>query len=131
MLKLFTYVTGVVIIIHGLIHLMGFVAYWPLAKVAELPYKTTLLDGRWHVGETGMRIFAALWLIVALAFLVSAVALFARRSWVNPVLVSTICLSTLLVAMDWAGAFRGAIVNVVLLVLMILVCVSNTSALEA
>ena len=54
-------------ILHGLIHLMGFVAYWPLAKVPDLPYKTSLLDGRLELGVAGMRLFSLLWLLAAWA----------------------------------------------------------------
>ena len=56
MVNALVYVFGALILIHGLIHLLGFVAYWPLREIAELPYKTTLLEGRWSVGATGMRL---------------------------------------------------------------------------
>jgi len=45
MIRILSISVAVIAILHGLIHLMGFVAYWPLAKVPDLPYKTILLDG--------------------------------------------------------------------------------------
>lgn len=39
---------------------MGFVAYWPLTAIAELPYKTALAGGHWNVGPGGMKVFRAL-----------------------------------------------------------------------
>ena len=54
------YYIGVgIIFIHGLIHLMGFVAYFPLGEIAELPYKTTLLGGRWDIGTYGCQWLSA------------------------------------------------------------------------
>ena len=56
------YYIGVgIIFIHGLIHLMGFVAYFPLGEIAELPYKTTLLGGRWDIGTYGWQRQRACW----------------------------------------------------------------------
>lgn len=46
MLKLLPVVLVIGLGIHGLIHLMGFVAYWPLKDVPELAYKTAFLGGR-------------------------------------------------------------------------------------
>ena len=33
---------------------------WKLAEINELPYKTSLLKGRWEIGEAGIRVFGAL-----------------------------------------------------------------------
>jgi hypothetical protein len=34
------------LIVHGLIHLIGFVVPWRLATMADMPYDTTVLGGR-------------------------------------------------------------------------------------
>ena len=65
MLRIAFFIAVGIAVIHGLIHLMGFVAYWPLAEIAELPYKTTLLNGRFQLGQSGMRLFSVLWLLTA------------------------------------------------------------------
>ena len=46
MMKILSIFLAIIAILHGGIHFMGFVAYWPLAKIDQLPYKTTLLGGR-------------------------------------------------------------------------------------
>ena len=120
MMKILLYVAITLVVLHGLIHVMGFVAYWPLAKVAELPYKTVLLDGRWEVGAGGMRLYGLLWLVVTLGFLVSLAGLFAHQPWWRSVLVGTVAVSTAIISLDWAAAFRGAIINAVILVVMAL-----------
>lgn len=52
-----------VLMIHGLIHLLGFVVPWRLAKVDGLTYKTTVLAGRLDIGERGTRVIGLLWAV--------------------------------------------------------------------
>jgi hypothetical protein len=47
---------AVLLIVHGLIHLMGTTVYMKLGHAQGIPYKTTLLGGRWELGEAGMRV---------------------------------------------------------------------------
>lgn len=103
---------------HGLIHLMGFAAYWPLAAIAELPYRTDLAGGRWDVSGAGMKLYAALWLLTALGFLLATVGLLTRQGWWQAVMIGTAVLSTALIALNWAPAFRGAVVNAGILAVM-------------
>lgn len=119
-MKVLFYAAGILVALHGLIHVMGFVAYWPLAAIAELPYKTTLASGRWDVGPMGMKVYALLWLLVAVAFLVSLAGLVTHQSWWRPAMLATIVISTALIALDWAPSFRGAVINAAILALMAL-----------
>jgi hypothetical protein len=120
-MKVLLSVAGAIVAAHGLIHVMGFVAYWPLAKVAELPYKTALAGGRWEVGGAGMRIFALLWLAAALGFVVGLVGLAVGQAWWRPVMVGSMVLSTALIALDWAPAYRGSVINAGIAVALVLV----------
>jgi hypothetical protein len=115
MLRILLWAAGAIVAAHGFIHLMGFVAYWPLAHVAELPYKTALLSGRWEVGSGGMKLYGILWLIAALGFLLAVGGLAAHQPWWPSVMLGTSVLSTTLIALDWAPAFRGAIINALIL----------------
>lgn len=117
-MKTLFYIGGAIVAAHGAIHLLGFFAYFPLAKIAELPYKTVLAGGRWDVGPLGMKLYAVLWLLATLGFLLSVAGLYAHQSWWRPVMVTTIVLSTALIALDWAPSFRGAVVNALILAVM-------------
>ncbi len=121
MIKILSIALMLILAIHGLIHLMGLVAYWPLGKISELPYKTTLLSGRWEVDATGIRIFSLLWLLATLGFLAASVGLGLGRSWWAPVLLGTVLLSLMVCILDWAAAFRGAWIDVTLLVVLFIV----------
>jgi hypothetical protein len=75
------YVIAIVLLIHGFAHLVGFVVPWRIAKLEEAPYKTTLLGGKVDVGDTGIRVVGVLWLLVAVAFFVSGIALLFSSGW--------------------------------------------------
>ena len=61
MLPIVSYIAVFIVSMHGLVHLLYFVSYWPIAKIEEVPYKTVLLNGRWDVGS-------AIWLSAAKGF---------------------------------------------------------------
>ena len=66
---------------HSLVHLLNFVSYWPIAKLEEVPYKTTLLSGRWDVGSGGSRFYALLCLLATLGFVIAAIAFAFQIGW--------------------------------------------------
>ncbi len=118
MQKLYHFIFVVILILHGLIHLMGTIAYIQLGTFEELPYKTTLLNGSWDVGQTGIAIFGALWAVAALGFVLNAVAMLARWTWAQPALVAITLLSLVLTSLDWKVAYAGVILNIAILGLL-------------
>lgn len=107
--------------IHGLIHLMGFFAYWPLLVLAELPYKTTILGGSLDLGTIGMRAYSLLWLAAALGFISTGVAFAAGWKRWQSVLLATTLLSVMITTLDWSTAFRGTLLDVAILLAVIYV----------
>jgi Sec-independent protein secretion pathway component TatC len=105
--------------LHGLIHLLGFVAYWPLKDVPELAYKTVFLNGRLDFGAGGTRLYSVLWLVASLGFIVAAVALFRGQAWGMPVLVVIAVLSGVITALDWNDAFRGTLIDAAILAVLL------------
>lgn len=120
MLKLLPVVLVIGLSIHGLIHLMGFVAYWPLKDVPELAYKTAFLGGRLEFGANGTRLFSLLWLLAAIGFIVAGIALVSEWSWGVPLLVLVTLLSLVITVLDWEPAFRGTLINGVILAVLLL-----------
>jgi hypothetical protein len=110
-----------IVIIHGLIHLMGFVAYWPLSEIAELPYKTTLLGGRWEIGQAGMRLFSVLWLVAALGLVGASIGAITGQDWWLTLMGTAVILSLIICLLDWNNAWRGAVLDLVILVPLLLV----------
>lgn len=91
-----------------------------LTTIEGMAYKTTLLGGRWDLGEAGIRVFGALWVVAAIGFAVAAVALLAGWGWWQPVLVGVTLFSLVLTALDWSNAFASVIINIVILAVVLL-----------
>ncbi|MBA3869288.1 MAG: ABC transporter permease [Anaerolineae bacterium] len=120
MLPLLSIAIVIILGIHGLIHLMGFVAYWPLKEMPQLAYKTVFLDGRLELGANRTRIYSVLWLLTAIGFVAAAIALIAGWGWGQPLLLAVTLLSLVITALDWTPAFRGAVIDPVILVLLLM-----------
>lgn len=118
MLKIIFIIASIVLVLHGLIHLMGTAAYMKLAVIQQLPYKTTLLGGRWEIGASGTAIYGVLWAVAAVGFIVAAAALLMGWTWWQPVLVGVTLLSLALTALDWDVAFAGVILNSAILAVL-------------
>ncbi len=118
MLKIMLIVATIVLVLHGLIHLMGTVAYLQLGVIQQLPYKTTVLGGRWDLGASGIAVYGALWAVAAIGFVVAALAFwFGWAGW-QPLLLGVTLLSLALTALDWNVAFAGVILNIAILALL-------------
>jgi hypothetical protein len=121
MVRILSISFAVFAVLHGLVHLMGFVAYWPLAKIPDLPYKTSLLNGRLELGAAGVRIFSLVWLIAALCWIVAGALLaFGRPVWA-PLMLGAALLSLVICILDWGAAFRGALIDLIFLVMLFFV----------
>lgn len=118
MVRVLTIVLAAVAGLHGLVHLLGFVAYWPLAQLQDLPYKTALLAGRLEVGAGGMRVFSLLWLLAAAGFVAGAVALAAGWAFWLPLMAVSALLSLVICILDWQAAFRGVWIDLAFLLIL-------------
>ena len=109
---------ALVLIAHALAHLPGLLVPWRIATLAEMPYKTTVLDGTVDLGDVGIRVVGFLWLIAAIAITVSAGGVLAGASWGPSVALLAASLSTLLCISGWPEARLGLLVNAGIIVLL-------------
>lgn len=117
---------AIVMILHGIAHLPGFIVPWRIATFKDTPYKTTLLSGRVDVGDAGIRIIGALWLAVALAFVAAGIAAIIDVQWWPVAAASTAFASLILSFLSLPEARIGVVVNIAMLaVLMISVAVGG------
>jgi hypothetical protein len=101
--------------LHGLIHLIGTSVYLQLIDVDGFAYKTTVLGGRVDLGDSGIRIFGALWILPAIGFVAAALGLLEGRSWWQTTLLAATLVSMVLTVLDWNVAFMGALVDLAIL----------------
>ena len=109
---------AIFMILHGIAHLPGFVVPWRITTSKDTPYKTTLLSGRLDVGDTGIRIIGLLWLIVAIAFVITGIAMIADTGWWGVSAVCVSLVSLLLSFLSLPEARIGVGVNIVILALL-------------
>jgi hypothetical protein len=108
---------AIFLFVHAFAHLAGFAGAWRLA--GSIPYRTTVLDGTFDIGDLGMRALGILWLLVAFAFAVAGTAaLYQLPSWPGIALVVSL-VSLALCIVGWPDARIGAIVDVALIALLL------------
>jgi uncharacterized membrane protein YphA (DoxX/SURF4 family) len=93
---------ALILVVHGLIHLLGFAKAFGLAALPQLT-------------EPVSRPFGALWLLAAGLFILSAVALFAMPRWWWAIGAVAIAVSMVAIASAWSDAKYGALANVLAL----------------
>ena len=107
---------AVVLIAHGLIHLIGTTVYLRLGEIKGFAHKTTLLGGRWDLGAAGIGVFGAHWAVAGVGFIVAAIGMLSGSSWWQPALIAVTVCSLILTALDSSLAFAGIGLNIVILI---------------
>ena len=115
MSRILTHIAAVILVLHGLIHLMGTIVYLKLGVIEGLDYKTTLLGGRWDIGDGGIRIFGLLWACAAIGFILSVAAMYADMSWSQQLLGAAALFSLLITSLDYTTAYAGMALNIIIL----------------
>lgn len=101
---------AIVMVFHGTAHLAGFAGAWQIAPQGY-PYKTTVFRGHVDLGNAGIRVVGALWLTMALAFVVAGiVALMGVAGWPQFALVLAM-VSLMLSVAEWPEAKVGVAIN--------------------
>ena len=109
----------VLLLAHGVAHLVGFLVPWRLATPPEMPYRTTVLGGAIDLGPTGIRLYGLLWLALGLAFAIAAGALVLRLPWLYRLTVIAAAWSLVMCVAGWPESRIGVAANLVLLTLTI------------
>ena len=91
---------------------------WRLADLPEAPYKTTILRGKWDVGDCGIRFFGILWLLAGIGFGTSAALLFVSVTWWMIFTGITAVCSLVLSVLSLPEAKTGIPANLLILVVV-------------
>ena len=111
---------ALILIVHGVAHLVGFVVPWRLAKLDEAPYKTTLLGGRLDVGDAGIRFNGVLWLLAGLGFVVSGAALMLVAPWWPHFTTIAAAGSLVLAVAGWPDSRIGVPIDLLILAYLLI-----------
>jgi len=108
-------VIALVLLVHALIHLMGFLSAWKLAEFSQLRGATLI-----PLSAFVARAVGALWLAVAVVLLVASwLRMSEQGAWWNVAAVG-VAVSQALIVLQWQDAKAGSLVNLVLLVAIVL-----------
>lgn len=111
---------AIILLLHGLIHLIGVVVFLKIVETKELPYSTKVLGGAIDIGEFGTRILGVLWLIATLGYVVASYAVVTKAEWWQDAVLTTTCLSLFVTILGWKDAVFGTIFNVLILIVLVL-----------
>lgn len=109
------YFFALIVLIHGLIHLMGFVNQWNLKKINQFTGITFF-----QVSENLSKFFGVLWLLTALVFIISAAGFLADKDWWTVIGLAAIIISQFLIIVYWKDARAGTIANIIILVVIVI-----------
>jgi hypothetical protein len=113
-------IAAIYLIVHGLIHLIGFVVNFQIAEIEDITYKTAVLAGKLDVGHLGTRVLGVVWLLAAVAFVVSGAAIFPSPAWWWSFTLGVTLVSLALCVLSWPDARFGVLANVIILVFLFL-----------
>lgn len=113
-------VAGVFLALHGLVHLMGFVVAWKLGTIEGLPYTTTLLNGSWDVGPTGLQVLGLVWLVAALGFVAVGFGIIVRQAWWSSAIFVVAFLSLVITALQWPEAQFGLYIDLAVIAALLI-----------
>jgi hypothetical protein len=111
-------VAAMVLLLHGLSHLPGFVGPWRLSP--DFPYKTTILRGRLDVGDVGAKVVGVLWLLLVIDFAAVAWVAYAGAPWWPLGALAAAAGSLLLCLIDWPETMIGVVIDIVLIIIIVI-----------
>ncbi len=109
-----------VLVLHGIAHLVGFVAPWRLLEMTEVPYKTTVLGGTIDLGDAGIRIVGLVWLVSTIGFAAAAMGLLTHEPWWRGLAFACTGLSLVLTLSELPRTKFGVGLNVLILAALLL-----------
>jgi len=106
---------ALLLIAHGIAHLVGFVVPFGLMSNPDLAERMTVLGGALDVGEAGAKAVGIVWLALALGFCASGAAVLA--GWWDAVwVVRLAAISLVFCLVGWPDARIGLFVNLAIIV---------------
>lgn len=109
------YLFSFLLILHGLIHLLGFVSQWHLAAVSQMTGKTLI-----PISESTSKLLGLCWLLAFLGFGLAVVGYWLRRDWWMAASLGSVILSQALIILYWPDAKAGTVANLVIAVVLVL-----------
>lgn len=109
------YSLALLMMLHAIGHLPGFLVPWGLVRPEAVPATTTVLNGRVEIGRWGKRAVGLLWLLTGFAFLTATAGAVRDRAWWTGFALTVATISLILSLVEWPLSRVGVLVNVALI----------------
>jgi hypothetical protein len=103
------------LVIHSLIHLMGFAKEWDLAPTGRFSGKTLF-----PLSKNVSKIIGILWLLTCILLIAATVAYYSAKDWFWVIAVAGLLISQALIIIYWQNAKWGTLANILVLTVAIL-----------
>lgn len=100
----------IILLIHGLIHLLGFIYEWKLAAIKQFTGKTMF-----RAGPGLKKILGIVWLVILVLFIFTALLYIINNEYWWALSIVSVILSQLLIIFYWKDAKAGTILNIIIL----------------
>jgi len=101
------WVVGILLIGHGLIHMLGPFEIWGIFDIEELTGQPSF-----DITQAAADFLGTAWLVAFAVLLVAGIGVLAHRSWWRMWAVAGVVVSQAVIVMWWADAATGTIPNV-------------------
>jgi hypothetical protein len=105
------FLMSALLIVHGLVHILGFLIFFEFMEVDTLKYTTRVLWGRFEIGRIGIRLLGVVWLLVMVAFIAAGVGLLVSAPWWLSLTLWTTAASAVLCLLGLPDTVFGLIIN--------------------
>lgn len=106
---------AIILLVHGLIHLLGFLKEWHLAKVSQLSGKTLV-----PLSDSLSKVAGFFWLLTFILFVVSAAIFITGKEMWWIVAFFALLISQILIIFYWQDAKFGTIANIIIFIIVFL-----------
>ena len=104
------WVVGLLLVFHGLIHLLGPVEIWAIADLEELTGQPVIDLGQWMTN-----VLAGAWLIAFILLVGAGIGILIRRTWWMVWAVVGVAISQVVIFIWWDDAATGTIPNLLVI----------------
>jgi hypothetical protein len=108
-------IAAILLALHGVIHLIGFVTPWRIATLEGFAYRTTVLNGALDVGDAGVRVVGLVWLGLTAGFLAAGYGVWRGKRWAVGLTGVLAVVSLVVCLLGLPDTFAGIAINVVIL----------------
>ena len=108
-------IAAILLALHGVIHLIGFVTPWRIATLEGFAYRTTVLNGALDVGDAGVRVVGLVWLGLSAGFLAAGYGVWRGKRWAVGLTGVLAVVSLVVCLLGLPETFAGIAINVVIL----------------